>query len=124
MRCFLLALLMAFVSFLNSCQREEISNADCDRLRNGLATKDDDLVNKALDNLLTTYSEANLQKLAKSISDRCEISATVFCFDCIKTNPTQSEIRFSFFQSGATVERIIDLSYTPDNKMRVVDVHE
>jgi hypothetical protein len=124
MKSFPMVVLMGFALILSSCQREEISNADCDRLRNGLAANDVNLVNKALDNLLTTYSEANLQKLADHISGKCAVTATVLCFDCIKTNPPQSEIRFSFSQSGTTVERVLDISYTPDHRMRVVNVHD
>lgn len=124
MSCFSLAILLSFVWALFGCQKEDIGSADCYALRNGLIAKDAGLVNKTLGHLSITYSKDNLEKLAEDISAQCDIAATVLCFECIKTNPPQTEVRFTFSHSGATVERIVDLSYTLDRKIQVVNVHD
>jgi len=124
MKYFPLFLLLSIAMTFSSCQREEISSANCNRLREALVSKNVDQVNKAVAELLITYSKENIEELLEHISDKCGVSATLLCFECIKTNPPQSEVRFSFSQSGATVERVIDLSYTSNHKIRVVNVHD
>ena len=64
----------------------------------------------------------NLDKLVEAISGHCGISARVLCFNCIKTLPLQSEIAITF--SNPSVEKIIDISYTPSNEMKFVNMHE
>jgi len=85
---------------------------------------DTKLVNKSIENLLTSYSEGNLDELASKITDRCNIPATADCFNCIKTNPPQTEMIFSLVQAGATIQKRLDISYTPDNKMKILNVHD
>ena len=46
------------------------------------------------------------------------------CFDCIKTLPSQSEIRVSYFGINGPVEKTIDIVYTTNNKMVFHNMHE
>jgi len=124
MKCLTSVLLLSFALFFSSCQREEIRSADCYTLHNALIAKDANQINKAFNNLSLVYSRENLEKLAENVSGQCEIRATVLCFECIKTYPPQTEMRFSFSHLGATVERIVDLSYTSERRIRVVNVHD
>jgi len=107
-----------------SCKKDSLSRSECDSLKNGLVARDAMVVSKALEGLLTSYSAANLDKLAEKISTKCNTTASVLCFDCIKTNPSQSELVLSFSHSGIPVKRIIDVSYTNTNKMKIVNVHD
>jgi len=123
MRYFRLAIIITgIISSLTACKKE-LNNSDCDNLRNGLLMNDTKLVAKSIGSLLTSYSEGNLDELAYKITDRCNIPATVD-FNCIKTNPPQSEMVFSFVQPGATIQKRLDISYTPDNKMKILNVHD
>ena len=124
MRYFRFAILITgFISALTACRKETLDNSDCDNLRNGLLMNDTKLVTKSIGSLLTSYSEGNLEELASKITERCNIPATV-CFNCIKTNPPQTEMIFSFVQPGATIQKRLDISYTPDNKMKILNVHD
>lgn len=67
------------------------------------------------------YTAENLNKLAQSISDRCSVVAKVDCFNCIKTLPGMTEVVISF--PNSTLQKIVDISYTASNEMKVVNVH-
>jgi len=124
MRYFRLAIIITgLISSLTACKKE-LNNSDCDNLRNGLLMNDTKLVTKSIGSLLTLYSEGNLDELASKITDRCNIPATADCFNCIKTNPPQTEMIFSLVQAGATIQKRLDISYTPDNKMKILNVHD
>jgi len=124
MRYFRLTIIITgLISSLTACKKE-LNNSDCDNLRNGLLMNDTKLVTKSIGSLLTSYSEGNLDELASKITDRCNIPATVDCFNCIKTNPPQTEMIFSLVQAGATIQKRLDISYTPDNKMKILNVHD
>jgi hypothetical protein len=124
MRYFRFAILITgIISALTACRKEILDNSDCDNLRNGLLMNDTKLVTKSIGSLLTSYSEGSLDELARKITDRCNIPARVD-FNCIKTNPPQTEMVFSFVQPGATIQKRLDISYTPDNKMKILNVHD
>jgi hypothetical protein len=119
MRIFrLAALIIGFIAGVTACKKE------LDGLRDGLLKNDVKLVTKNIGSLLSSYSEGNLDLLANEITDRCNISATVDCFNCIKTNPPQTEIIFSLVQQGGTVQKRLDISYTSNNKMVLLNVHD
>lgn len=118
------AIVFSCVLAFSGCKKEDVGRVDCSSWRKGLLTDDVSELNKALGHLAIAYSKANVERLAASISEQCGMAATVHCFECIKTNPPQTEIRFSFSQSGATIEKTVDLTYTPGRKIRIVKVHE
>jgi hypothetical protein len=124
MRIFrLAALIIGFIAGVTACKKE-LNNSDCDGLRDGLLKNDVKLVTKNIGSLLSSYSEGNLDLLANEITDRCNIPATVDCFNCIETNPPQTEIIFSLVQQGGTVQKRLDISYTSNNKMVLLNVHD
>lgn len=82
------------------------------------------LISKKVEQLSSqNYTQENLTNLAASLSNECDISVQVLCFSCIQTLPEQSEIRLSFNDSGSPVAKTIDISYTPDNKIKIVNMH-
>jgi len=116
--------MMVCIEVFSDCKKESLNSSHCDNLKEGLLMNDTKLVVKSIGTLLTFYSEGNLDDFANKITDRCSISATVDCFNCIKTNPPQTEIIFSFVQQGVTIQKKLDISYTPDNKMNILNVHD
>ena len=116
--------LMCFALVLESCKKETLKPSDCDALKRDLIAKDVHGVIDVLGNLLIIHSRENLDKLAVTVSEQCNITASKLCFNCIYTEPAQSEIKFSFSHSGTTVERVIDISYNKENKMKIVGVHD
>ena len=70
------------------------------------------------------YTRENLEKLNAALSGACVTTAELLCFSCIKTLPEQSEIKVSIFYQGALLYKVFDISYTPDNKIKVVNMHD
>ena len=117
-------LIAGFTFLLLGCKKQTLdSSCNCNDLREGLLTNDTKRVARSLESMLTSYSESNLDELAATVTDHCNIPATVDCFNCIKTNPAETEIIFSLVQPGNTIQKRLDISYTPDNKMKIVNVH-
>lgn len=107
-----------------SCKKDALNTSGCDKLRKGLIAEDVNMVSNALSDELAIYTQENLKKLSVTISNKCNITASVACFDCIYTYPAQSELRVLINQSGTLIEKIIDISSTSANKMKIVNVHD
>jgi hypothetical protein len=112
-----------------SCKKEKISEVDCQRLQNAIVNADKEevkiVVTKFISSLSSQdYSDQNLNKLVNAIGQQCGTSAAVLCFDCIKTLPSQSEIKISYIGISGPIERVIDISYTAGNKMIFRNMHE
>jgi hypothetical protein len=125
----ILFIAMAGLLMLAACKKEKIGQADCQRLQNGITTANKEevksVINKFISSLPSqTYSEQNVNKLVSAIGQQCGTGATVICFDCIETLPSQSEIRISYFGTGGPVEMTIDISYTVSNKMVFHNMHD
>jgi len=117
-------LIVILVLILGGCKKDALSGSGCDSLGKGLIAEDVTVVSNALKDELTIYSRENLDKLSATISDKCNITTAEACFNCIYTEPAQSELRVLVNQSGTSVEKVIDISYTSANKMRIVSVHD
>ncbi|MEI9910965.1 MAG: hypothetical protein WDO71_15605 [Bacteroidota bacterium] len=120
---------MAGLLILAACKKEKIDQADCQRLQNGITTANKEEVKSVITKFISslpsqTYSEQNLNKLVSIIRQQCGTGATVLCFDCIKTLPSQSEIRISYFGTAGPVEMTVDISYTISNKMVFLNMHD
>lgn len=109
---------------LSACKKEGDDGFDCSRFRQGVVANDKDKVAASLGGLLTSYSRENLNQLAGAVSSRCGINATVLCFDCVYTLPAQSELKISFTEGGTTIDKVLDISYSSGNKMRIVGMHD
>lgn len=72
------------------------------------------------------YTQANLERLVQAINGsvqtgNCNFAASIVCFDCIETNPSQSEIKITL---SPTVQGVVDISYNPANKMVFQNLHQ
>jgi len=117
------ALILYFTFILSACSKEVLNTSDCDSLRQGLVDENLTFVSKSVGDLLTFHTQENLNKLSETLSDRCNITTTGSCFNCIYTDPAISEIKLSFTHSGVSFEKVIDISSTKENKMKIVDIH-
>jgi hypothetical protein len=123
-------LLMAItiMAILSLGCKKDFSTRKCEQLKTEMAADNVQevikLVTEKVNQLASqNYTRENLNTLATSLSGDCGISATVLCFGCIQTLPEQSEIRLSFNSSGSLVAKTIDISYTPDNKIKIINMH-
>jgi hypothetical protein len=115
-----------------SCQKgipditEPAPVINCDLLRQGLMSNDTAMIRESLGKLLDeTYSNETLVQLAATITSGCDITATLTCFDCIKTNPPQSEMQCSFKQDNeSTVSYVVDLTPVANNTIKIVSVEQ
>ena len=91
------------------CQRElsEIpvnnpgADINCYLLKQGIKNNSIDTITQSLKNLLNQeYSNDNLNQLADDISSGCNVSASLQCFDCIKTDPPQSVINLGILEDN------------------------
>ena len=121
-------IVFAGITLVLACNKAEIISEDCERLQHGITTSDKDevkaIITKFINSLSSQeYSQQNLNSLVARINQQCDVSASTICFDCIDTNPSQSEIRITCQGSGAPVERTVDLSYTTAHDMVFRNLH-
>ena len=123
-----LLVVFAGITLALACNKADIISEDCERLQHGITTSDKDevkaIITRFINNLSSQeYSQQNLNNLVARINQRCDASASTICFDCIDTNPSQSEIRITCESSGGPVERTVDLSYTQAHDMVFRNLH-
>lgn len=115
-------------SALLACKKDSQSG-NCELLKNALIADVKDDV-KALVNTYISqtpsqvYTAQNMDALASALSKECSLSPLVLCFDCVFTLPSMSEIQITVTSIQPNVSRVLDISYTPDNKMTCVSVHD
>jgi hypothetical protein len=109
---------------LLSCKKSgsAINSIDCDGLKQAIEAKDAAMVQQELSDFLNqSYSKENLNKIAIDISSNCDMSAALECFDCIKTNPAQSEMSISFVVGDPVRKFVLDLAPS-NNTIKVISV--
>jgi len=119
---------MLFIVAATGCRKDASSSSPCETLKAAMINADKEQARMAITAMIDRlpskeYTEAGLDMLSNSISGQCGMNAGVSCFNCIKTLPGETEIGVSFISSGSAVQRIIDISYTPQNEMRFVNIH-
>ncbi|MBC7949645.1 MAG: hypothetical protein H7Y42_17290 [Chitinophagaceae bacterium] len=116
------------VTLAGGCRKEK-ADAGCKELRQGILDKDDARVRAEITGYLLslptrTYSDQTLNALVDAINNKCGNIASILCFDCIDTYPSQSEISISYQMGGNTIVGIIDLSYDSNHQMIFRNLHE
>jgi hypothetical protein len=121
---------LLFLSILvQGCKKQKAEPADCIQLSAAITANHIDQAKTSITAFINhlpsdAYTSQNLDQLADSISGQCAITAIVLCFDCIDTLPSQTEIRVSVSSEGSTISKTIDITYTPDNKMKFGNMHD
>lgn len=109
-------------------QSSRLSGANCEQLKNAMVNSDVDQARIAITAFIAglysdVYTEANINELVRLIENSCGIDGELFCFHCIDTLPGQTEIILRIRVNGVDVLKIIDLSHTPANKIKFVNMH-
>jgi hypothetical protein len=110
----------------NSCKKDK--QGSCEELKQAAYSNDVDKVRSIIESYLrnlpsSAYNEQNIQLLTQRIS-KCDISSMIYCFDCIDTYPSQTEISIDFSYNGAMVQKVIDLTYNSANKIVFRNMHD
>jgi hypothetical protein len=119
----LIIYIVAFAFLFAGCHKDNRASSECNNLKEGIQANDKDRVTTAVNHLLMTYSKDNLEKFAASISSECNITAVLLCYDCVQTNPPESEMKVSFIFSNIPVDKVLDLSYDGNNRMIITGIH-
>jgi hypothetical protein len=110
-------------------QSSRLSGVNCERLKNAMINHDVDEARVAITEFIANlysdlHTEANVNELVRLIENSCgTIDAALFCFACIDTLPPQTEIILRLKIGGQTIVKVIDLSYTPANRLKFVSMH-
>ena len=107
--------------FISGCKKEA---ATANTFAAGLHDSNVTQVTKEVQALFKPYSEPNLNSFAASLASIYDVNATVLCFDCIQTNPAETEIKIQYNYQGAQETRIVDMSRDHSNIMKLVSIHE
>lgn len=127
--------LILTVSLLACRKDKDLRAPSCQQLESAAVNLDDQQAKEAISAYIANlpsqeYTEANLVKLVQTINGSvqtnggCSFTASLFCFDCIKTLPSQSEIFISLGPGGTNGQVVIDISYNPANKMLYKGLHQ
>ena len=116
-----------------SCQRElpetsnnnPGSNIDCYSLKQGMIENNLSMISESLGPLTDQqYSNDNLIQLGKDISSSCDMTATLTCFNCVKTIPPQSQLQCTFIEdNGDYLTHTINLDEGRNNRIEIVGVN-
>ncbi|MBD0331498.1 MAG: hypothetical protein ICV66_02475 [Chitinophagaceae bacterium] len=125
MKLFESLLIISAFYMVPACSKD-LSSRNCEELKNAIIENNNDKVKSEVQKICSAwvYSQQNLNFLADTISSQCDINAIVLCFECIDTLPPITELKLSFTVSGALKSKMIDVSYTSGNEIKVVAVHD
>ena len=123
-----LLLVLSALAYLASCKKEKIAAADCQTLHHGILNSDKEEVRSVITTIIgrmssNDYSRDNISNLVNIINAQCGVKASLSCYDCIKTLPSETEITLSAPSTNGNVERTIDLSYNERHTMVFVNLH-
>lgn len=84
-----------------------------------------DILQELMPDLHTAkYSRQTLQALADNLTQTCGFTADLICFDCIETNPAQSEIRVSFELDHQRLTKTMDVSKAANGYTVLLNIHD
>lgn len=112
-----------------SCKKEA-EDKECVSLKEGITANNiqqvKDVITAFINRLPSDdYTEVNINKLVSAISGQCGINSGLYCFDCINTLPSQTEIWIEIRSGSNTLRKTIDLTYTNgSNKMKFGNMHD
>ena len=121
-------LFIAFVSLtFFGCKKDCID--ECKSLKASILENNNENLKSILTSYVTKlpsqdYNQQNLSNLISKISEKCDITGELVCFDCIMTLPSASEIKLSFIENGTTRSKTIDISHTSENIIKIVGMHD
>ena len=134
-------IVIVFIVCISSCDKSVDPNGDleklnCDSLKIGIINMDSRIVKSEVNKLVTDLKpkvtandrfghKENLSILISRLNTQCiSINAELICYDCIETNPPQSEILVATDSVGSPIKRVIDIFTPTDSNLSCVRIHE
>ena len=126
--CRLIAFLLISSIVFAGCKKNNLKNS-CKELKEAMQTNDISKAGSAIRDFINSLpsdvnTSGNLQQLVATISGNCSLTAQVFCFDCIYTDPPESEIQITDNSVSPSISKTIDISSISNNRMRFVNMHD
>jgi hypothetical protein len=124
-----LFVIIATIFLVVGCKKDA-ENGNCVLLKEGMKNNNIEQVKQVITRFISTlptndYTEANINKLVSIISGNCNLTSGLYCFDCIQTLPSQTEIWIELANNGTTLRKTIDITYTSgDNKIKFGNMHD
>jgi hypothetical protein len=123
-----LILILIYTQLVFSCHKDELSGS-CETLRDAVLNNNIGKARSAINSFINrleskVYNEPNLTVLVQKISSQCNVSGTIMCFNCIRTLPSQTEIRIVITSGVTNVSKTIDISYSANNIITFVTMHD
>ena len=133
LRLFMILVIMITVSCEHKDQSADFG-LNCDHLKNGIINLDDNILRAEIAKLiLDLYPKpvpnddlghlVNFDTLIYRINSCSKIHAEMFCYGCIKTGPSQSEILIKADSSGVQIQRIIDIITSENYNLKFSGSH-
>jgi len=108
---------------------------DCSKFKDGILNNNEQMVGNEIDQLCVDLypnitnsdpegQQGNLYKLADRINTNCEITATVYCYNCIETNPPQSELKIELMVDTTLIVKYLDIIGTNNHMLKFAGMHE
>lgn len=121
--------LITCISFAGIGCKKDVPNTSCEDLKNAIIADAKDNIKNIVTahiNKLSSqnYTEQNINALASSLAGSCTISTRIYCYDCIATLPSMTEIELTVTSTPTVVKKVLDISYDPANKMTCANVHD
>jgi hypothetical protein len=120
-------LIACLVLLFSGCRKELDTLPVCESLKQSMQADDTELMKSVITGLIMDlpsgeYSEYNIRQLVSAINSRCSVTASLLCYDCIKTLPSQTEIRINLPVSG--LGKTIDITYDTQHRMVFGNMHD
>lgn len=113
-----------------SCKKDRgNTTSNCEYLKNAIINDSEEEIKALVIDYINQlpsqdYTEQNINALQASMEKGCSIKADMYCFDCVSTLPSMTEIQITVTSVQPNIFKTVDLSYTPNTRMiRFVAVH-
>jgi len=123
----MISLIISMLFLIFACKKTSLKDS-CENLKHGILSDDIAMAKSAVNDIIMTlpdqdYTQPNLQSLVNKLNTHCNLTTEILCYDCIKTLPSESEIRVSVNSSASSQQKVMDISYTAANRMTCVSMH-
>jgi len=104
--------------------------SNCEDLKNALTLNDEARIKTQMldfvhDLPTQDYTVQNLNTLVTNLTNQCKVTIGSVCFDCIKTNPPETEIKIALIVNNSiAANKAFDFSRDSNGKIQLVGIHD
>lgn len=104
--------------------------SDCEDLKNALTLNDEARIKSQMlifvhDLPTQDYTVQNMNTLVTNLTNQCKVTIGSVCFDCIKTNPPETEIKIALIVNNSiAANKAFDFSRDSNGKIKLVGIHD